>query len=362
MYYRSWICALLLAGLIPLQAQSYERSRELSRAFRATETTVLQIENKYGNIHLVPWDKDSIRFDIQFRVRGTKPSRVDRMFQDVDFDFTANRYYVVGRTIFSNTMNSLWSEINDMTNILLSTDSRASIDYTVYYPERSPLRIDLRFGNIYATDVAGKADIRLSNGDLKVHDFLAELSLDHQFGNAFVSSMGQATLKLGYGEFELGEGGKLDVTGRAARIRIRQCEHLRLDSRRGRIRLESCDMVLGSASFSYIHIDRLKTDLSLTTTYGELRISEIDPGFRQIDIRGSYTDIHLLYPAGTLFHYELTRSEKTRLNLSEPLRTSRESPDPATPKTFIRSGKLGSNPGNMLKIKNTGGTISILPK
>lgn len=365
MSYKMFISSLLLLACSwPLASQPYQRSRELSRSFPASASATIQIDNKYGNIHLIPWQKDSVRFEISCKIRGTKPIKVDRMFQDVDFDFTANRFYVIGRTVFSNSMNSLWSEITDLTNALLSTDNRISIDYTVYYPAKSPLRINLKFGNLYATDVEGKADIKISNGDLKAHDFLGSLSLNHQFGNAHLGKIGQGQLNLGYGEFELNETEQVEIIGRSAQIRIAKAGKVQLDSRRDRLRIDHCESVSGTTSFSYITIERLSNDAVLRSNYGDIKINSLDPGFRMVDLQADYTDIGIYYREPSSFSYEFIRSEKTRVSLPHSILSKNEQIENASLKTYVRSGYIGldSSPSSSIRIRITGGVMGVLQK
>ena len=48
-----------------LNAQPYERSKEETRSFKVYKQTTLEIYNKYGNIHLFPWEKDSVKIKIE---------------------------------------------------------------------------------------------------------------------------------------------------------------------------------------------------------------------------------------------------------------------------------------------------------
>ena len=122
--------------------------------------------NKYGDIHLIPWEKDSVVFEIDFSVTSNKQAKVDKIFDYVDFDFKATAYYVIAQTVFEG-QNSFWREMADVASTIFSSGTNTRIDYTVYFPAGNDVRIENKFGNIYTTDHTGKVDITLSNGDLK---------------------------------------------------------------------------------------------------------------------------------------------------------------------------------------------------
>ena len=60
---------ILLIGIQNNIAQVPEYSRHLTKSFRVTGTVAVEISNKYGKIQVIPWDKDSVRFDIDLRIR-----------------------------------------------------------------------------------------------------------------------------------------------------------------------------------------------------------------------------------------------------------------------------------------------------
>ncbi|MBE0642028.1 MAG: hypothetical protein IH599_08335, partial [Bacteroidales bacterium] len=250
------VLLLLLAPAIVATGQS-QRSRKLVKSFKSNENTSIQVVNKYGNVHLIPWEKDSVRFEVELNITGSKDTRVDRIFNDIDFEFTGTRYYVIARTVFKNSMNNVWTGINDATSALFAGGNRAMVNYTVYFPEQAPVRVENKFGNIYTTDHLGKVEFILSNGDLKANELRGETVLDLSFSNANVRSIERGRLELGYGEFQFMEIGDAEIFGKSARISIERAGRLRLDSRRDKLRIGRVGGLSGFTSFSFLTIDQL---------------------------------------------------------------------------------------------------------
>ena len=103
------ILALLMAGMLPgsgLLAQQYEKSRELTQAYPVTGETSLQIINKYGNIHILPWDEDSVRFEIKIKVESSKQSKVEKTYDNIEIEFTESSFYIIAQTVFGNQKNA----------------------------------------------------------------------------------------------------------------------------------------------------------------------------------------------------------------------------------------------------------------
>jgi len=316
---------LLMAGLLwsachtHATAEDYERTKSFARAFRASENTTVQVVNKYGNVHLIPWEKDSVRFEVRLSVQGSKSSRVDRIINDIDFEFTSTRYYVIARTVFRNSMNNLWSDLSDMTNTLFSSGNRANIDYTVYFPADAPVKVENKFGHIYTTDHKARAEFILSNGDLKAHHLAGEVDLNIQFGNATVTRLNHGHALLAYGEFDFTEVGELTLEGRSAEVKIAKAGRVTLDSRRDKIRLQQAGVVRGSSSFSTLDIALLTDEALLSTRYGSLQVHELGNACRHVDLTSEYTDVQLGFAKTQALEVELTYDDKVQTSFNEAL-------------------------------------------
>ena len=200
------ITLLLIVGSLAfsaLQAQVYERSRELTKTFRVYEETTLEVHNKYGNIHLFPWQKDSVRIRIEVEVKANKESKADKIYDYIDFDFSHTKYYIEAKTAFRQNRSAFWSEVSDLASTLFSGNNKAQIDYYIYLPADIEIKLENKFGNIYTTNHSGKMIIELSNGDFKANDLSGYVDFDFSFGNASIGQMDEGKLKLGYGELEI---------------------------------------------------------------------------------------------------------------------------------------------------------------
>ena len=111
----------MIAGLLPgspLLAQQYEKSRKLTKVYPATTETTVQILNKYGNIHILPWDEDSIRFEISIKVEANKQSKVEKTYDNIEIEFVTPLPGAFTRPIASKYLG----EIVDRKNIKIVPD------------------------------------------------------------------------------------------------------------------------------------------------------------------------------------------------------------------------------------------------
>ncbi len=221
---RSLLAIILLAGFT-IQAQTYEKSRSLSRSYAVDINTEIQVVNKYGNIHLIPWEKDSVRFDIELKVTTTKQSKLDKTFDYIDFDFRSSKYYVIAQTVFEGKA-AFWTEVSDLASTIFSSGTKTQIDYTIYLPSNSNLRTELKFGNIYGSDHHGKLFVKLSNGDMKAHALTGETTLDLEFGNTDIYQLDEAKIVSRYAEVNIEACGDLDIESKSTKFEIESAESI----------------------------------------------------------------------------------------------------------------------------------------
>lgn len=311
---------LLTVLVIPLagMAQIFEKERSVSRSFAATATTEIEVSNKYGDIHLIPWEQDSVRFDIKLRVKSTKQSKLDNTFDFIDFNFKANNYYVIAQTIFEQG-DSFWSEVSDIANNLFSAGTSTSIDYTIHLPKNARISLQHKYGNIYLTDFSGKLDIDLSNGNLKAHDLLGQVKLVVNFGDADIQSVENAEITVNYGELHLDDGQQIKLNNRSASVYFNQIEQLILDGKRSKYYIDEVGILYGESYFSNLNIDHLTHSMNLNAHYGTLELKSISTNASSIEVTSFDADITLVLEPDKSYEVQLEVTDKTEVLYSSKI-------------------------------------------
>jgi hypothetical protein len=272
--------------------------------------TNLEVYNKYGNIHLFPWEKDSVKIRIELNVKANKQNKVDKIFEYIDFEMSDTRYYIIARTKLKQ-QGTFWAEVSDLANTIFSGNNKAQIDYFIYLPKTMQAKFENKFGNIYSTDHSGKLEIKISNGDYKANRISGYLDLDLSFGNASISAVEFGKFNIGYGELELEKGNELLLTSKSSTIEIEEIGSLSINSKRDKFKIDKIASLTGETSFSYITLKDMASDVTLETQYGEVKMEEINSGFVIVDLTSTYTDIILALPKQASMAVDILHSEST---------------------------------------------------
>jgi hypothetical protein len=323
--------ALLFSALV--QGQSYERNRSVQETFYAPSTAEIQIVNKYGDIHLIPWKKDSVRFEVQLSVSSNKESKIDKIFDYVDFEFKETRYYIIAQTTFKG-QNTFWSEVADMASLVFSGGTHTQIDYTVYYPEDNDLKIENKFGNLYTTDHSGKVDFFISNGDIKANSFTGPTKIQIDFGNASIASVNSASLYINYSELYLESAAELILESKSSKIFLTDCKWMQIDSKRDKYYVKKAGEVSGTSYFSNLGFDLLDRHIGLQSKYGDIKIQSVGQTFRQVELSTESTTVTVLISREKYYDMDILRDDRTQMVFTSALLTKTEMALDEEKKTF----------------------------
>lgn len=313
-----WVISFLFLG-IDIQAQTIERSRTIKESFLVGLDAEIEVANKYGSIHLVPWKKDSVKFEVEIMVKGNKQSKVDKSFDYIEVDFKTSKYYVIAQTLFAGK-SSFWSDVSDITGAIFNSSTKTKIDYTIYVPANANLKISNKYGNIYTTDHKGPIEIDLSNGDLKAHHFSGNTKIKTEFGDSDVEIIDNGQLDISYGEFHLDEGGKINLVSKSSKFYINVVDQLSIDSKRDKYYLKDVTSVSGTTYFSTIEIDQLNKKFVLATKYGDVDIKSFSDVMESVNLKTVNTDVTLHFPDEKHYKMDIVVDEKTEVMYSAEIK------------------------------------------
>ncbi len=300
-----------------VHSQVFERSRNESRTFKIFDETTLDINNKYGNIHLFTWDKDSVKVDVEVHVKANKESKVEKIFDYIDIEFSDTKFYINVETKLKQNQGSFWSEVSDLANTIFSGSNKAQINYDVFIPNGMEIKIENKFGNIYFADYKGKTTINLSNGDLKANNLQGYTIIDLGFGNASINSIDKGQLSVRYAEIELDNSNELEIESKSSTLNISKIAVLKLNSRRDKVFIDDLNTLTGNSYFSYLTIKNVPGNINMITEYGELKLEAVHKGFQFIELQSKYTDIYFDIPANVSCNLNVNHTEATEIYYPE---------------------------------------------
>jgi len=344
---------LLLFGSLSSFGQAFRKNKTFTRLFKIDHNTELTVKNKYGNIQLITWNKDSVKFEIKIEVRDNKEAKAISKIDAIDIDFISSKHYIEAKTYFAGE-NAFWSEVKDKTGNIFSSENKIQVNYVVYLPIEMGLTIENKYGDVLMDDHLGTTSITLLNGDLKAHALKGETILNLEFAYANIKQMNNARLNLGYhSELQLTKAKKLKIESRSSRIRIEAADKIDIKSYRDKCHIEDVGILNAQNSYTYLEIQRISKFASIDATYGDIDIRKIENEVSKITFNTENTDISIIQPINRAIEFNLVYNEKAGLYFPEELQnktTTKKSDEDLLVET---TGVLGVETSNPLQVKAT---------
>jgi hypothetical protein len=363
MNYRNHLIALTLSlGTLALQGQQMTDSKTFMKSFRAGDDPVVEVTNKYGNIHISHGNADSISVKVEVTASSDKESKLSSMMSDVDVSITMTNETVRAQTNFNQGITPLLESFKGLTRNIINYGSRLKIDYFIECPSSTVLRLTNSYGDVYIGDETPELTLKLSNGSLDAGVITNARQIDLTFCKANVRSILEGKIILSFSELRMKGMEDINLTSTSSKVWIDSGGTLDIDSKSDEINLGSVSVLTGTTHFSDINAENISKELSLVMKYGNLSCEKIDEKFSLIDINSSYTDVDLLMTEKASYDLEI-RHTNAFVSLPgitpEPERTTVNEED----KIYITSGRYGSSSASSkIRIDATRGEIRIMQK
>ena len=345
-----------------LSAQVYSEKREQDKSFRLRSGMTVQITNKYGNVNIMPWEKDSVRIEVNMSAQSKQAAKVLKILSSIDCEMISTANHVSARTVFYDNSTTFWKDVVSYAGQVINASNNLQINYTVYMPDNTPLKIDNKFGNIYMDSHRSNADITLSNGDLQARNFSGKLKLKLDFGSASLQDADNAELNINYSDITLQKVNTLNLISRSSTIEIEEAATIELTSSRDKIVVKSCTSLSGDASFSRIRINELESACTLNTKYGELKLNSISRNFRSIYVKSEYTDVFLGLNSSS-YSLDITYDAKTKLNISASVNNQLKKETLDAKQGIVKAmGDIGKAGASNISVTAKAGSLSVINK
>jgi len=305
---------LILTGwFIHAAGQTYTESKQIVRSFPANTDTRLDVSNKYGKIQVIPWKKDSVRIEVDLFLKSSSSSKLEKIQDNIDFEFTGTNYYIIASTNFGTKFNTFITDLKDLSETLIPSKNRVEINYTVRIPSNISLNISNKFGDIYLDDLKGPVNINLSNGDIKVNRLEGVANINLNFGNGIINYYQGGRLTLTFADIEIKQAGNIDIDSKSSKIKINEAGIIKMQSRRDKLSATSINNIFGDAYFSEIWITNLNEEINFNPEYGTFRVDQINNTFTFINLNSEYTDLDLIFLDSPGYMLDITYHPETIL-------------------------------------------------
>lgn len=347
--------SLLIFG--SLLAQNETETRSFTKAFSVSKETSLEVNNKYGAIHMATWNKDSVSIRAEIKANAQSISKLEKMFDGIAINITDTKYLIRAQTDFTQNLNMLFESFKGMTSKLISYDSRVEINYYISVPEYLNLMINNKYGDVYMEDSKSKVIVSVSNGSFKGNSLGNGSSVTLTFCDATINSILSGKINASFSDLVIGETGDLIINSISSRYEIKKISTLEAESKRDKFFIDNIDVLKANSYFTDFKISNLKKEIDLTTRYGNITTDLVENRFESININSGYSDISFRFDQGTSYNFDIRQINSFLVLPDKDIKSEKKTMNDEK-KEYSTFGTVGKNPGtSKVKIDATRGNI-----
>lgn len=305
-------------------AETQEMTKDMSRIFPTTENTKIEVENKYGDIFIDTWDKDSVLFEIEIVAYSEKEEHLESLIDMVDVEFNNYSSFILVETKIGEDRNIIDKAAFSFSKNISGT-REVRVNYRIFMPPHIKLSIENSFGDVFIDEFIGEFSLEIAHGDFRanllsnmkvVKSKYGEVKIDDATGGRFEFSFVKGA--------ELGSLKDVFIRSSSSEIDIDYIDELRIESRLDQIFIENLDQVSGKTNMTKLHIRSLAMGAELNSKYGNVRIDDLMPTAERVRMDGVSTDYSLGFTEETKGTFDLQVStskefstDKTRVEVKE---------------------------------------------
>ncbi len=298
---------VLLLFLIPLVGFAnndtnlkQEKSKTIKKQYAVDRNATVDIDNKYGNINIVTWNKNSVEITVIITVKGNDLRTVEKKLNGITVDFNANSNLVSAKTRFENSSSSwsFWGKSN-------STSYK--VNYTIKMPVSNNVKLDNDYGNILINEINGTAAINCDYGKLIIGDLNSsnnDINIDY-CNSSTINFMKSGSINADYSKLTVDKTDEVKINSDYSNINIGTANTVSYNADYGSITVDDVNSINGNSDYVSIRLGTVSKNLNIKADYGSIRISELARGFNKAEITSEYAGITIGTKTSNNFNFEM---------------------------------------------------------
>ena len=286
---------LILVQLLVISsalALSEEFSKNLHKDYDADASTLLVIQNKFGDVDINNWDKNKITIDITITVDHRNEEKAKELLDYIDVKFSQD-----GNTI--EAVTEIDDKFGKWNSFTFNDDKKEfSIDYKVNIPKDIKLDLENKYGSVFINEIKGHSIISVKYGNLKINKItrenvkpLSEVSL--AYSNGTIEECKWLNLTLKYSKMEIEDAKALIAVTKYSKLYVDKASSIVCESKYDEYRLGNLTNFVASTAYTGFEINEIYKKLEFDNKYGSLDVDFVSADFEKISIENEYGNIDI---------------------------------------------------------------------
>lgn len=344
---------LILCIHIKSYAGKEEFSKTIQKEFQINSSSILEINNKYGDIHIQDWDQNSFKITVKITVDSKDKRYAEDLMDLLNVEFSQEENRIIANTKISEDFGNAKGWFGN-------SGKKFSIDYTVNMPKRNSIKLNNKYGNIFINEMNGFIDIDLKYGDMTINKLTRgdEKPMNQiilAYGKASVTDCNWLKLQLSYSKIDIDRNKALILVSKYSKGSIGKSSSIVGDNSYDSYVIGDLSNLVVVGKYSNFQINSVSKKIDLNTKFTDFKVNTIPKTFESIGVENQYGKVSLGIEPGASYHLEGVAKFTSIEYPNENARLNRVSENTK----MSVNGTIGSNPKAKVRVNTQYGGVKL---
>ncbi len=267
------LLTIILAAPVSLKA-AYQ-DKVIQKNFKVSPSAKIEIDNKFGKVHINTWDKNEVDVKVEIDVEGSRNLEEVLNSIHIEFDFENGGNYLGMQTQFDD----------------IRTKASYSVNYIVNIPKKNSLSVSNKFGDVYLSDINGPVKLVLGYGQLKAERIAGSLELEMEFGSGMsqIAYVNKGNLDIKYTKITIDKAGPLKIDAQFSEVFSDDLSSANVEMKYGKLISGKVGTIDGNFSFSDFETALLAGNIDLDCKHNHVQIGKVDASVNELFFDGKFS-------------------------------------------------------------------------
>ncbi len=344
----------VLAFCPKVSAEKEEFSKIVQKEFPINANSNLEINNKYGDVHIQNWDQNSFKIVVKITVDVKDKRQADDLMDMLNIIFIQDGDHISASTKISD-------EFGKAKGWFGNNGKKFSIDYTVNMPKNNNLKISNKYGNIFIDEMKSFVEIDLKYGDMNVNrltrgDEKPMNQISIAYSKANITECNWLKLQVSYSKVDIERSKALILLSKYSKGNLGKTSSIVADNSYDSYQIGDLSNIVIEGKYSNFQINSVSKKIDINVKYTDFKVNIIPKSFESIDVNNQYGKISLGIEAGA--SYRLDGIAKYT-NIEYPTENSRLNRISENTRLTV-NGTIGNDPKASVKVNTEYGGVKLI--
>jgi hypothetical protein len=259
-------------------------TKNYKQDFSSGENTVLKVNNKFGDIAINKWDKNTVSIKVTVKVEDTNQKKANEVLSKIKINLSETGNVISAETVIDGEFNN----------------TKFRIDYDISAPKNIKVDINNKFGHLYIEELATNGNIiEVKYGSLKLIKISGSDAEPRNVINlayckdSEIESANWIKLSQSYSKTSITKVKALIAKTKYSELKVSDCNALVAESKYDKYEFGNVNKFVCNGMYSSYKIQNLSDLLEVDVQYSGVEVEQVNKNFKKIDINNKYGGIEL---------------------------------------------------------------------